>query len=108
MKTFHKSMDRLRERLCAAYASRTAEAPPAGSRWRQEVMRSVRQIGPIGEHAFGRVRSGHLAWRLAPAALALMVILAVMILQVDHTIENQMASLAMSDPVQTYITYPLF
>ncbi len=107
MKT-DKSMDRLRKRLSAAYQSRAAEALPVDDGWRRKVMQSVRQIGPISGQGFGGFRSGQMAWRLAPAALALMVILAVMIFQVDSTIEHQMTSLAVSDPVQSYLTYLLF
>jgi len=103
MKTSNKLRDRLIDRLSAAYQSRSADTKSAGSMWQQNVMRSVRQIGPHGRDNRDRVRSGQLAWRLAPAALVLMIIMAVMIIRIDDTIKYQMASLAVSDPLLPYV-----
>ena len=99
----NKSTDRLIDRLSAAYQARAADTKPADPMWQQNVMRSVRQIGPHGGNNKDRVRSGQLAWRLAPVALVLMIIMAVMIIRVDDTIEYQMASLSVSDPVLPYV-----
>jgi hypothetical protein len=107
-KSPNKQMDRLKNRMSAAYHSRSDDAKPTDPLWQQNVMRSVRRIGPHGRDNRDRVRSGQLAWRLVPAALVLMIIMAVMIIRVDDSIEYQMASLAVSDPVQSYMTYKPF
>jgi len=107
-KSSNKSMDRLKTELTAAYQSRADDKKPADPMWQQNVMRSVRQIGPHSGETPDRIRSGQLAWRLAPVALILMMVMAVMIMRVDDTIEYQMASLVVSDPVQSYIQYEPF
>lgn len=103
-----KSINRLKDRFSAAFQSRSVNAKPADPMWQQNVMRSVRQIGPHARETNDRLSSGQLAWRLAPVALILMLIMAVVIKRVDNTIEYQMASLAVTDPVQSYITYEPF
>ncbi len=103
-----KSTDQLIAKLTAAYQSRDSDTKPACSMWQQNVMRSVRQIGPYGENNKDRIRSGQLAWRLAPAALVLMIIMAVMIISIDDTIEYQVASLAVSDPLLPYLMEEAF
>jgi len=108
MASSDSDMKRLKENLSAAYLSKSTDTGPVGGAWQNNVMRSIRQIGPPGKENHFRDRPGLLAWRLAPVALVLMIILSVLILRVDDTIEYQMASLAVSDPVQTYITIQPF
>lgn len=104
----HTSLDRLKKRLAAAYRSHAAGTEPADDRWQQNLMRAVRRIGPLNGERENRTRFGQLAWRLAPAALALMIALAVLIVRVDNTLEYQVAGLLVNDPVQTYVIYNPF
>lgn len=104
----HTSMDRLRERLAAAHRSTSAATEPVDDRWQQGLMRSVRRIGPLKGERDNRTRFGQLAWRLAPAAVALMIAMAVLIVRIDNTLEYQVAGLLVNDPVQTYVIYNPF
>lgn len=117
MKIFNKlpkriKTDRIIDKLSAAYDLRAKNTDfnhrLNHRQWRQGVMRSIRHIDPHGSKAEDRLIPGQLAWRLAPAALALIIVFSIMIIQVDNTIEYQMASLAMSDPMESYLTYNPF
>jgi hypothetical protein len=109
MKVSNNPMDRLKTSLSAAYQSKAITSEPSDIRWRQNVMRSVRRIGPIQQDANHRLGFSQLTWRLAPVALSLMIILGVMIFRVEDTVEYQLAGLMVSDPVETYVTYePLY
>lgn len=99
---------RVIDKLSAAYDLRAKNSDSNHRQWRKDVMRSVRQIDAYGKNAEDRLVPGQLAWRLAPAALALIIIMSIMIIRIDDTIEYQMASLAMSDPVESYLTYNPF
>lgn len=105
MKSVNKSGSRLKAGLAAAYRSKAAGAGPSDPRWQQNVMRSVRQIGPIHKNTADLLGFGRLVWRLAPVALFLMIVLAVLIVRIDHTLELQMAGRMVGEPVQTYMNY---
>lgn len=105
MKTVHKSESRLQADLVAVYRSKAAGAGPSDPRWQQDVMRSVRRIGPIHRDAAGLFGFGWLVWRLAPVALFLMILMAALIIRIDKTLELQMAGQMIGEPVQTYMNY---
>lgn len=105
MKTVDKSESRLKAGLTAAYRSKAAGSEPPDARWRQNVMRSVRQIGPIHKNTADLLGFGRLVWRLAPVALFLMIVLAALIVRTDKTLELQMAGRMIGEPVQTYVNY---
>jgi hypothetical protein len=105
MKYSKDQMSRLKYALTSAHQSKTAEALPEDSWWRKNVMQSVRRIGPIQKDAYFHFGFSQLAWRLAPAAIALMMLMTVLILKVDDSVEYQLAGLMVSDPVQTYVTF---
>jgi len=105
MKSIDKLHSRLRAGLAAVYRSKGAGAGPLDDRWQQNVMRSVRQIGPIRKNIAELLGFGRLVWRLAPAALFLMIILAVLIVRTDKTLELQIASRMVGEPVHTYMNY---
>lgn len=105
MKVSNNLFDLLKNSLSAAYRAKGDAVDPADSRWEQNVMRSVRQIGPIHYDVKNRSGFTNIAWRLTPVALALMVMLAVLIIRVNDTLELQATGLMVSDPVQTYVTY---
>jgi hypothetical protein len=104
MKTVYRSVNRLKAGLVMAYRSKAAGAEPPDA-WRQNVMRSVRMIGPLPKDAAVLFSFGRMVWRLAPAALFLMIILAVLIASIDNTLELQMAGNMIGEPVQTYVNY---
>jgi hypothetical protein len=104
MKYPKEHMDRLKDALSVAYHAKAETTLPVDSQWRQNVMQSVRRNNVIGKQANHRLDFSMLAWRLAPAALALMIILGVMIFRIEDTLDYQLAGLMMSDPVQTYFT----
>jgi len=105
MKYSKDHMDRLKAVLASAHLSKAAAPHPVDNRWRQSVMRSVRGIGSLKQYGNQRSRFSQLAWQLAPAALALMIILGVMIFKVDDTLDYELGVLMVSDPVQTYMTF---
>jgi hypothetical protein len=105
MKNSKDSLDRIREFLSLAHRSKSEDAAPADDSWRQNVMRSIRRIGPIQKGAGYEPDFPSLAWKLAPAALTLMIILGVMISRISDTLDDQLAGLMVSDPVQTYMIY---
>jgi hypothetical protein len=102
------NIKRLMNRLSEAHQSKEVVTEPPDNRWREDLMRSIRNIGPLQPDTTNRLGILQLTWRLAPAALALMILLAVLIVDVENKIEYQLAGLMMSDPVQTYVTYEPF
>lgn len=98
-------MDRIQGALSSAHQSKAAELCPVDSRWRQNVMRSVRGIGRLKQYDNQRSGFVQLAWRLAPVTLALMIIMGAMIFRIDDTLDDELAGLMVSDPVQTYMTF---
>jgi hypothetical protein len=105
MNVTNNLFDRLKDKLITAYRSKAASAEPADSRWQQNLMRTVRQMGTPQIDASKRPGFAQLAWRLAPAALALMIMLVVLIVRINDTLEFQVTGLMVNDPVQTYVTY---
>ena len=105
MKIFNLLACRLKSGLAEAYQSKAAGAGPLDPRWQQNVMRSVRRIGPINKKTAELFGFGRLVWRLAPVALSLMIVLAVMIVRIDKALELQMAGRMIGEPVQTYMNY---
>jgi len=110
MRTFNKpcnqEMNRLTARLANAYRSKGENDEPPNEKWRQNVMRSIRQMSAMGEKNNNRERFGYLTWRLAPVAAALLILMSIWIKQVDHNLEFQIASLVVSDPAQTDVYNP--
>jgi hypothetical protein len=104
-KPFDQSMDRLIANLSEAYQSKAADIKPASKKWQENVMRSVRQIDTI-DAINDRERFGHLSWRLAPVAMALLILMTLWIVRVDDSLEFQIASLVVSDPAQTDVYNP--
>ncbi len=92
--------------LANAYRSKSVDTEPADSRFRQNVMRSVRQIGPINAKNNSTEFFGYLTWRLAPVAALLLIFMTLWIARIDNTLEFQIASLVVSDPMQTDIYRP--
>lgn len=101
-------MDWLNERMVSAYRAKEADAEPEDDKWQQNLMRAIRQIGPLRDESDNRAHFGQLAWRLAPAALVLTIALAVLIIRLDNTLNYQIAGLLVNDPVQTEMTYTPF
>ena len=81
------------------------DAPVPDAQWHAGVMRAVRQIGPLAQNRMPVFSFGQLAWRLAPVALILIVVLSVVVFQADSTINAQLVGLAVTDPVDAYTTY---
>jgi len=105
-KPFDQSMDRLITNLSEAYQSKAADIKPTGNEWQENVMRSVRQLGPIDEKSNSREPFAYLSWRLAPVAAVLLVLMTIWIARIDDTLEFQIASLVVSDPMQTDLYSP--
>lgn len=101
-----QTMDQRIGKLADVYRSKAAYTKPASENWRQEVMRSVRHMGPIDVKNNNREPLGYLAWRLAPVAAALLILMTVWIARMDDTLEFQIAGLVVSDPMQTDIYNP--
>ncbi len=96
-------MDRLQLVLSSAHRTKAHPSDFTGRQWRQHVMQSVRRVGVLHPDANSVFKFPQLAWRLAPAALALMILLAVMIMKIGDSLEFHLVGLMVSDPVQTYI-----
>jgi len=105
MKKTHNNFGKLEKKLKAAYQLKNSTTGSANEKWRQNVMRSIRQLGPINQKTNNRFGFSQLSWRLAPIALALMVILSVLIFQVKDDLEYKIASQLVRDPVQSYMIY---
>jgi hypothetical protein len=104
MKYPKEHMDRLKDALSATYRSKAETTLPVDSQWRQNVIRSIRRIGPTRKETGHHLDFSNLVWKLAPAALALMILLGAMIFRIEDTLDYQLAGLMVNDPVQTYIT----
>jgi hypothetical protein len=107
-KKIDEKMALMRKHFSAAYHQRTTDPKPDDRLWQQNLMRAIRQAAPDREKAAGNGRTGQLAWRLAPAAIVMMIIMAIMTIRVGSTLEDSITGLVLSDPVQTYMPYQLF
>lgn len=104
---FHHQANRLLDKLAAARRLQVEDTEPANALWRQDLMRSIRGIGPI-EAKGGNDLFANLSWKLAPAAAILLVFLTLWISRLDNALEFQIASLVVSDPAQTDVYTPLY
>lgn len=84
---------------------RTNDPTPVDDRWRQGVMCAIRGMGAVAEEPAPMVFEG-LSWRLAPAAAALLTLMALWFTRVDDNLEFHLASLVVSDPAQTDLYNP--
>ena len=104
--TDRQTIDRLIGKLADAYQSKTADDLPATRNWRQDVMRSIRRLGPVDTKNNNREPFGYLSWRLAPVAAVLLILMTLWIARIDDTLEFQIASIVVSDPMQTDLYKP--
>lgn len=105
MRAIKTRLNRLTGILAAAYQARADTAGQFSSDWQAGVMRAVGQIGPYGQAIRQPVDLVQLSWRLAPAALLLMIILTVVIVQTGTAINSQMTALSVTEPTTTYLAY---
>ncbi len=108
MNTFKNKFDRFKTMLSAAHQSKAENTEQGSPQWRDAVMRSIRKIGPHAAHMDRPVGFLQLSWRLAPIALLLMIILSIYIIQTGSTINNQMATMTVSEPTSAYLAYFAF
>ncbi len=98
-------MKRFMALLSAAHRGKPEICAPVNPQWQADVMRSVRQMGPVSRGIRRPVDFIQLAWRLSPAACLLVLILSICIFQTGYAIYHQMAALSIAEPAQTYLAY---
>ena len=108
MRAPQTKLNRLIGILAATHQAKSDAEGPVASDWQAGVMRAVRQIGPYGQPIRRPVDFIQLSWRLAPAALLLIMILAIVIAQTGTAINTQITALSITEPATTYLAYPPF
>ena len=105
MKAFKNKIAHLKKIMAVGYQARTDIGGPISQQWQEGVMRSIRQIGPHPPSGWRSIDFVQLSWRLAPAALLLMIVLSVYIFQTGTAINTHMTTLSVSEPTTTYLAY---
>lgn len=59
------------------------ETAPAGDRWQLDVMRRIRNLGPIQSRKSIWIPSEQLFWRLAPAVCLMIILLATVLYKME-------------------------
>jgi hypothetical protein len=67
--------------------------------WQANVMRRIRQQGPLNDTKDFLLRFQQTAWRLAPVTCLLIIALALWSFQMDVTSEYEMAAFVFDDPM---------
>jgi hypothetical protein len=83
--------EKLLQALSIAY--REKEKIEVGNQWQRDVMGRIRDIGPIQARSTYLFEFEQLVWRFAPVACAIIVVLAVGIIQFDFTAEYELANI---------------
>ncbi len=106
MKEDEKENMQLKEVLSRTYHEK--ENVEVGEVWEAKTMRSIRQIGPHNASADYMVLLGQFAWRLAPAASFLIVVLSAAMSQFGYMSEYELASLFFDDLMEFNLIESLF
>ncbi len=67
--------------------------------WQANVMRQIRQYGPLNDKKDLLLRFQRVAWRLAPVTCLLIIVLTIWAFQMDVTSEYEMAAFVFDDPM---------
>ena len=67
--------------------------------WQANVMRQIRQRGPLNDKKDFLPRFQQVAWRLAPVTCLLIIALAIWTFQMNITSEYEMAAFVFDDPM---------
>ena len=73
--------------------------PTQEDQWANEVMRQIRATEPVSPLFDISTVFEQIFWRFAPVAMLVVCLLTVWLFQIDATVEYDMASLFMTDPI---------
>ena len=79
MKTKLTENEAIKKAFCDAHFA--GEGLESGDQWRSEVMRRVRQIGPLRAGKYFLPALENMVWRLAPVNCALIILLIILFLK---------------------------
>ena len=91
MKVNGQKAEKIRKALVFAYKER--EKSELGHEWQGRVMASVRRLGITDQKQVYREYFERLVWRLAPVAVALILILATVIAQFDFVSDFELTNI---------------
>lgn len=97
MNVSDKQKAKIQKAFAAAHAGR--EQPPANVAWQADVMRAVRRTAlPESSSGIALFMNRHL-WQFVPAACALILVLSVILINLDVSLDYELAQGFMADPV---------
>ncbi len=98
MKLSERQSLKLKNALTVAYHEK--ERAEVNESWHINTMNHIRRLGPLNSKTGYFMDFGHLAWRMAPVACALILVFAVGLFNLDFTKEYEMVELFLDDPIE--------
>lgn len=100
-----KNFQKLEHALRATYQAK--ESMEVGSRWKLEVMRDIRRLGPLNEKANAFFFVNQFVWRFATVACMIALILSVYVGFTGFNPTDEIANVFLGDPVKFTLTQVL-
>lgn len=102
-----KKAQRLQEVLKSAYLSKEQAEIELGGRWRMDVMRDIRQLGPLNATFNPFAMFNRVVWRFAEAACVVAVVMTVYVGFTGWNPVDEVASLYLANPVEFTVSQVL-
>ena len=105
MKFLDKHFKNLEHALRAAYLAK--EHVEVGNRWRVDVMRDIRRLGPLNVKTIPALFVNHFVWRFATVACLAALVLSVYVFSTGFNPLDEITNVFLGDPVNFTLTQVL-
>jgi len=102
MKSLNVTYQKLINALRAAYLAK--EHIEVSNRWRLEVLRDIRHLGPLNAKTIPALFVNHFAWRFATVACLVALMLSVYVFYTGFNPTDEIANIFVSNPIEFTLT----
>lgn len=107
MTSSEKQTQRLQEFLKSAYWSKESVEVELNARWRMDLMREIRRLGPLNAPFNPFVMFNRVVWRFAEAACVVALVMTVYVGFTGWNPVDEIASLYLANPVEFTVSQVL-
>ena len=102
MKSLEYRLEFLKKTLLQTYHEK--EKPDLSGRWQVNVMRRVKNLGPLQSKSDPMMRFGQFVWRLTPVTCLLIIVSTVILLKFNFTPEHNLLVSLITDAEEVTIS----
>ena len=102
MNFLNRSFKNLEHVLRAAYLAK--DQIEVGNRWRLDVLRDIRHLGPLNAKTIPALFVNHFAWRFATVACLVALMLSVYVFYTGFNPTDEIANIFVSNPIEFTLT----